>query len=142
MNRAFKPQKKFAGSRAADLQTCNTKTAPNYRHKHQTPMKPPLHRLIAWIAAALLLPFNARAATIDFSSDNWHAKSLGEALLYMVLFAAVGVAMAIAGYKLFDRCTPGDLHKEIIENKNVAAALIGAAVIIGTCIIVAAAMIG
>jgi uncharacterized membrane protein YjfL (UPF0719 family) len=46
------------------------------------------------------------------------------------------------GYKVFDKCTPGDLTKEIIENKNVAAAIIGAAVILGVCIIVAAAMIG
>lgn len=72
---------------------------------------------------------------------NWHAKSLGGALLYMVLFTMAGMALAIVGYKLFDRFTPGDLNKEIIEHRNVAAALLGAAVIIGTCILVAASMI-
>ncbi len=46
------------------------------------------------------------------------------------------------GYKLFDKCTPGDLHKEILENKNVAAAIVAAAVILGVCIIIAAAMLG
>jgi len=81
----------------------------------------------------------ARAGS-DAGAD-WHAHSLGEALLYMALFAVVGVALAIIGYKLFDYFTPGDLHKEIIEHRNVAAALVGAAVIIGTCIMVAAAMI-
>ncbi|OHE82812.1 MAG: hypothetical protein A2107_06280 [Verrucomicrobia bacterium GWF2_62_7] len=60
----------------------------------------------------------------------------------MVLFAAVGIAAAIIGYKVFDKCTPGDLNKEIIENKNVAAAIVAAAVILGVCIIIAAAMIG
>ena len=60
----------------------------------------------------------------------------------MLIFVAIGVAAAIVGYKLFDKCTPGDLTKEILENKNVAAAIIGAAVILGVCIIVAAAMIG
>ena len=50
--------------------------------------------------------------------------------------------MAIAGYKLFDKCTPGDLHREIVENKNVAAALVAGAVILGVCIIIAAAMVG
>ena len=47
-----------------------------------------------------------------------------------------------AGYRLFDKFTPGDLHKEILENKNVAVAIIAAAVILGVCLIVAAAIMG
>ena len=101
-----------------------------------------LARPPAWIAAALLLPLTVPAATLDLSGENWHAKTFTEALLYMGIFVVVGVALAIAGYKFFDYFTPGNLHKEIVENKNVAAAIIGGAVIIGTCIIVAAAMIG
>jgi uncharacterized membrane protein YjfL (UPF0719 family) len=65
-----------------------------------------------------------------------------EAVGYMLLFAGVGIATAIVGYKLFDKCTPGDLNKEILENKNVAAAIVAAAVILGVCIIIAAAMLG
>ena len=60
----------------------------------------------------------------------------------MFFFAAFGIGAAIAGYKLFDYFTPGDLHKEILENKNIAAAIVAGAVILGVCIIVAAAMIG
>ena len=60
----------------------------------------------------------------------------------MFFFAIAGIGAAIAGYKLFDLCTPGDLHKEILENKNIAAAIVAGAVILGVCIIVAAAMIG
>lgn len=73
---------------------------------------------------------------------GWHAQSLAQAIAYMVLFGLIGIALAIVGYRIFDKCTPGDLHKEIIEQKNVAAALIGGAVIIGVCVIVAAAMLG
>jgi uncharacterized membrane protein YjfL (UPF0719 family) len=91
-------------------------------------------------AAPAMLPASLFAA--DGSAAGWHAQSLGQAIGYMVLFTAIGIALAIAGYKAFDKCTPGDLHKEIIENKNVAAALIGGAVIIGVCVIVAAAMLG
>jgi uncharacterized membrane protein YjfL (UPF0719 family) len=80
--------------------------------------------------------------TLAAETASWHAQSLGEALLYMLLFAGLGIVVAIAGYKIFDKCTPGDLHREIVENKNVAAALVAAAVIIGVCIIVAAAMLG
>ncbi|MBI4624732.1 MAG: DUF350 domain-containing protein [Verrucomicrobia bacterium] len=60
----------------------------------------------------------------------------------MVLFAAVGIVAAIVGYKLFDKCTPGDLHNEIVQNKNIAAAIVAGAVILGVCIIIAAAMVG
>jgi uncharacterized membrane protein YjfL (UPF0719 family) len=68
--------------------------------------------------------------------------SLVQALASMVVFAVVGIAVAIVGYRIFDKCTPGDLTKEIIENRNVAAALVAAAVILGVCIIVAVAMVG
>ena len=29
----------------------------------------------------------------------------------MLMFAVIGIVLAIAGYKLFDKCTPGDLNK-------------------------------
>ena len=90
----------------------------------------------------LLVKFPAVCLGAALATDSWHAQSLAEALGYMLIFAAVGVAAAVAGYKLFDKCTPGDLHREIIENKNVAAAIVGGCVILGVCIIIAAAMIG
>lgn len=73
---------------------------------------------------------------------TWHAQSLQTALAYMLLFAGIGIGAAILGYKLFDKCTPGDLHKEIIEHKNIAAAIVAAAVILGVSIIIAASMLG
>jgi uncharacterized membrane protein YjfL (UPF0719 family) len=73
---------------------------------------------------------------------TWHAQSLGQAIGYILLFAAIGIVAAIAGYKVFDKCTPGDLNKEIVENKNIAAAIVAGAVILGVCIIIAAAMVG
>ena len=76
------------------------------------------------------------------SSAPWHASSLTEALLATAVFAFCGIILAIVGYKLFDLCTPGDLHQEIVKNRNVAAAVIGAAVIIGVSIVVAAAIMG
>ena len=73
---------------------------------------------------------------------TWHAQTLLQALGNMLLFAAIGIFAAIAGYKIFDKCTPGHLSKEILEHRNVAAAIIAAAVILGVCIIIAAAMLG
>lgn len=105
-----------------------------------------MHRpsILVFSAAMLLLaPALTQAAaepTVDLQSGN--AKSLVESLGLTALWSVVGTLLAIIGFKLFDRCTPGNLQREIIENKNVAAAIIGAAVIIGVCIIIAAAIIG
>jgi len=68
--------------------------------------------------------------------------TLGRALLYMLVFALSGIAIAIVGYKFFDWFTPGDLQKEIFEKQNVAAAIVAGAIVLGICIIIAAAMIG
>lgn len=95
-------------------------------------------------AGLLLAPLvlSAAESPLPLVQQGWHAQSLAQAIGYMVLFTLVGVLLAIVGYRIFDKCTPGDLHREILEHKNVAAAIIGGAVIIGVCIIVAAAMIG
>lgn len=93
------------------------------------------------LALGSFLPLAARAAEV-VEPASWHARTLGQALAYMILFSAVGILAAVAGYKLFDKCTPGDLHREIVENKNVAAAIVGGSVIVGVCLIIAAAMIG
>jgi putative membrane protein len=75
-------------------------------------------------------------------APTWHAQTLTEAIINMLLFAAIGIAAAIIGFKMFDKCTPGDLAREIVENKNIAAAILSAAVVLGVCLIIAAAMIG
>jgi uncharacterized membrane protein YjfL (UPF0719 family) len=93
--------------------------------------------LVTLIAAPSLL-----AADVDAAVPTWHAQSLGQAILNMLIFAVLGIVVAVVGYKVLDKCTPGDLQKEIFENKNIAAAILAGAVILGLCIIIAAAMIG
>jgi len=93
-------------------------------------------------ALAATLPTPVFAADPAAPISGWHAQTLGQALAYMALFAVIGIILAILGYKVFDRFTPGHLHQEIVEHRNVAAAIIGASVILGVCIIIAASMLG
>lgn len=97
---------------------------------------------LSLLTAAPLFAAELPVMPTDSAMPNWHARTLPEALGLVFLFAAIGIAMAIIGYKLFDKFTPGDLHKEIIQNKNIAAAIVAAAVIVGVSIIIAAAMMG
>ncbi len=101
-----------------------------------------IHICVLSILFQLLAVGRLVAAEESGSSWDLQPHSLGRALLYMVIFAAAGIAVAITGYKVFDRFTPGDLHKEIVEKQNVAAAIVAGAVLLGICIIIAAAMIG
>lgn len=73
-------------------------------------------------------------------AGEWHAKNLGEALLYTALFGVVGIVLVFLGFKLFDKAiTKIDLETEISKG-NVAAAVLGGAAIIAIAIIIAAAM--
>jgi uncharacterized membrane protein YjfL (UPF0719 family) len=101
----------------------------------------PISRLVCFITLVAASPLMA-AESITPPAATWHAQSLAEAIGYMLLFAVIGILAAILGYKIFDKCTPGDLTREILENKNVAAAIVAGAVILGVCLIVAAAMLG
>ena len=100
------------------------------------------HSLLLLLFLGISCNASALYAADASSAVSWHAQSLGQAVAYMLVFAAIGIFVAIAGYKIFDKCTPGHLGKEILEHRNVAAAIIAGAVILGVCIIVAAAMLG
>ncbi len=86
-------------------------------------------------------PLLAAADTVP-TTPTWHAQTLLSAIGNVLIFAAIGIVAAIIGFKVFDKCTPGHLEKEIVENKNVAAAIIAGAVILGVCIIIAASILG
>ncbi len=99
-----------------------------------------MKKFLSFVALATLSSPAVFAA--DGAAERWLVSSPVSGLVLMVVFSLVGTALAIVGYRLFDKFTPGDLHREIVEQKNVAAAIIGGSVILGVCIIVAAAMIG
>ena len=66
---------------------------------------------------------------------EFHASYLLNAFAY----AAVGLLLFLAAFAIFDRVAPFRLWKEIIEEKNVALAILVGLVGIGMAIIIAAA---
>jgi uncharacterized membrane protein YjfL (UPF0719 family) len=61
-------------------------------------------------------------------------------LLNSAVYGLLGIVLVIVGFKLFDFVTPGNLQEEIVEKKNLAAAILAASVVLGICIVVAAAV--
>ena len=61
-------------------------------------------------------------------------------LLNAIVYATLGIVIFAAAFALIDRLTPYHLWKEIVEDKNVALAILVGAMSIGMCIIIAAAV--
>jgi uncharacterized membrane protein YjfL (UPF0719 family) len=55
-------------------------------------------------------------------------------------FAFIGIVVFVLAFVVIDRLTPYHLWKEIVEEKNVALAVLVGAMSIGICIIIAAAV--
>ena len=57
-----------------------------------------------------------------------------------LVYSVIGLAIFGVAFVLVDRLTPYHLWKEIVEDKNVALAVLLGAMSIGLCIIIAAAV--
>jgi uncharacterized membrane protein YjfL (UPF0719 family) len=64
------------------------------------------------------------------------------AIVGSILFALIGVLIFWLCFVIIDKLTPYDLWGEIVEKQNVALGLVVAAMSLGICIIVAAAIHG
>jgi putative membrane protein len=61
-------------------------------------------------------------------------------LLNAAVFAALGIVIFVIAFAFIDWITPYHLWKEIVEDKNLALAVLLGAMSIGMCIIIAAAV--
>lgn len=59
-----------------------------------------------------------------------------------MLFALIGVLIFWLSFVIIDKITPYDLWQEIVEKQNLALAVVVAAIALGICLIVAAAIHG
>lgn len=97
-----------------------------------------LHKTNLYTPILFLLGLANSAMAEDTSQMS--AKGLGHSLLYLVIFAAVGVAAMVVGFIAFDLAIKKiDIQAEILKG-NVAVGILAASVVIGISIIVAASM--
>lgn len=96
-----------------------------------------LKRLLRIITAAGLTLVATAAAAQGNAPGAYVPRTLWDQVLSTVVFSLLGIALAIVGFKLFDMTIKFDIEREICEKNNIAAAILAAAVVLGTCIIVA-----
>jgi putative membrane protein len=61
-------------------------------------------------------------------------------ILNAVVYAVLGIAIFLCAFIVVDRMTPYHLWKEIVQDKNIALAILVGAMSLGMCIIIAAAV--
>lgn len=61
-------------------------------------------------------------------------------LLNALVYALLGILLFIASFAILDMLTPYALWKEIVEEKNMALAILVGFMSLGMCIIIAAAV--
>jgi putative membrane protein len=58
------------------------------------------------------------------------------------IYALLGIVMAVFAAKVIDWITPGNLFRQITEDKNLPLAIFTGLMVLGVCIIIAAAIAG
>ncbi len=59
-----------------------------------------------------------------------------------IVYAAIGMGLLYAGYRVFDWLTPTNMQEKIFKEGNVAVGIIAGAFIIGLAIVIGAAIHG
>jgi len=62
------------------------------------------------------------------------------ALLNALIYAAFGIFVLVLSFFIFDKLTPYDLWKEIVEKQNLAVAVLAGLMGLGIAIIIASAV--
>ena len=63
-------------------------------------------------------------------------------VVYSVVYSVIGIVILLITYLIIEKLTPENSWKEIVENKNMALAIVFAAFIIGIAMIISAALHG
>ena len=61
-------------------------------------------------------------------------------IIAALVFAFIGIVVFVIAFLLMDKLTPYHLWKEIVQDQNMALAILVGAMSIGICIIIAAAI--
>jgi uncharacterized membrane protein YjfL (UPF0719 family) len=68
--------------------------------------------------------------------------SLETGVVASLLYSIVGIIMAVFAAKVVDWITPGNLFRQLTDEKNVPLAIFTGLLVLGICIIIAAAIAG
>lgn len=100
-------------------------------------------RFVAAVLAVVLVPVAVAAQGAVAPEATWapggHG-SLATWLLEAIIFGVAGIVVLIGAYYLWELITPYSVKEQLVKEKNLAVGVVVAAFIIGTAIVIAAAI--
>lgn len=83
---------------------------------------------------------------VDFITNN-KIKNMEDlislkSILGSVIYSVIGITILVIAYVIFEKITPENLRKEIIEKQNTALAIVSGSFILAIAIIIATAIHG
>lgn len=81
-------------------------------------------------------------ATAPPRDDGLFSRVRPADLVAVTAYALLGLLLGLFGYKVYDWITPFDLRKELEIDQNTSVGIVCGAIILGMCLIVAAAIRG
>ncbi len=69
------------------------------------------------------------------------SSSFQDGVISTLIYAVIGIVVAVVSYFIVDMLIPGKMGKQIAEDKNLSIAVVAAAMILGICMIIAASII-
>jgi len=100
--------------------------------------------LPVWVVGCGLIALAAASSAQAQVSDRvstWQPEGFVMAIVSTLVFAFIGIFVAIIGFKLFDLLIHFNLEQEICEKQNMAVAVLSGAMVLGICLIVAATVL-
>lgn len=70
------------------------------------------------------------------------SENMTQGVIGTLVYTFIGIIVAVAAYFIVDLLIPGNMGKQIAEEKNLPIAIVAGAMILGICMIIAASMIG
>lgn len=67
---------------------------------------------------------------------------LENGIIASIIYSFIGIVMAVLATKIVDWVTPGNLFRQLADEKNIPLAIFTGMFVLGICIIIAAAIVG
>jgi putative membrane protein len=66
----------------------------------------------------------------------------GKYILAAIIYSVLGILILAVSFVIFDKCTPGELWKEVVIKQNMALAIVAAAMMLAMAHIISSAIHG
>ncbi len=92
-----------------------------------------------FISLGIAFALTTNLVNAEFSQNTGDV--IMDDVLSTLLYSIIGIVVATLALLFIDLITPGNLRKQLTEERNVALAIVAGSTILGVCLLIAASII-